>query len=115
MELEIPIVDLDESFEECAKTVKHACEKHGFFAIKGIPEEITAEALDHMKRFFALSEEVKQSLVVDVGHGYIPYGVQNLDPEHQTKGDMKEGMLQSCSEYRNEINSYKHFLPCMLF
>ncbi|KAJ8907492.1 hypothetical protein NDN08_007603 [Rhodosorus marinus] len=90
MELEIPIVDLDQSFEECAKVVKHACERHGFFAIKGIPEEITSGALDHMKRFFALSEEEKRSLTVDDGHGYIPYGGQKLDPKHQTKGDTKE-------------------------
>uniref|UniRef100_A0A7S0BDQ9 Fe2OG dioxygenase domain-containing protein n=1 Tax=Rhodosorus marinus TaxID=101924 RepID=A0A7S0BDQ9_9RHOD len=90
MELEIPVVDLDQSFEESAKVVKHACERHGFFAIKGIPTEITSRALDYVKRFFALSEEEKHSLVLDVGHGYIPYGLQTLDPKHQTRGDMKE-------------------------
>jgi len=93
MELEIPVVDLDQSFEESAKVVKHACERHGFFAIKGIPTEITSRALDYVKRFFALSEEEKHSLVLDVGHGYIPYGLQTLDPKHQTRGDMKEGRL----------------------
>lgn len=46
-----------------AKELYDACSNVGFFYAKGhgVPEELVAETFDYMKRFFALSDEVKMS------------------------------------------------------
>lgn len=90
----VPVVRLDVSEVEAGRIVKEACTEYGFFYLEGhgLSEKDLDEHLRQCRRFFQLPEETKRSCLLNQNHrGYTPFCSETLDPEHQSKGDTKEG------------------------
>lgn len=90
----IPLVDVSADEAVAAARVHKACTESGFFYATGhgIPEELLSEVFRQFKAAFALPQEEKDRLLADENNrGYTPFAEETLDPEHQTRGDTKEG------------------------
>jgi len=90
----VPVVRLDISEEEASRIVREACTRYGFFYLEGhgVSEDYLDEHLRQCRRFFELPLEAKLSCLLNEDHrGYTPLCSETLDPEHQSKGDTKEG------------------------
>lgn len=104
---DIPVIDLREFFqsasdESLACTVaqlREACEQTGFFSIVGhaVPVEQVANTFDMARRFHALDDLVKKSLLMDrtdwqvKGVGYMPFRNRKLPT--RAKGNLNEAFI----------------------
>jgi isopenicillin N synthase-like dioxygenase len=80
-----------------AQDIGDACRNIGFFYITdhGIPESLIAETFAQAKRFFALPAAQKAEIAIENSachRGWFTIGGENLDPEKQASGDLKEGI-----------------------
>jgi hypothetical protein len=74
------VVDLSQSNESIAATVRQACVQHGFFYVvnHGIDDDLIKRLESLSRQFFALDESVKQRYAMKFGgrawRGYFPLG-----------------------------------------
>ncbi|EGN97900.1 hypothetical protein SERLA73DRAFT_74151 [Serpula lacrymans var. lacrymans S7.3] len=113
----IPIVDLEglsstspQVRSELAHQVRDACVNVGFLYVKnhGIPEDYIQNALDAMKRFFALSLENKMKVHFKTTpnyKGYSPLLSGNNDPNN--RGDLQEGFEFGWEEFNVRTDDEK--------
>ena len=82
---------------EVAKALREACINFGFMYVKnhGLPPTLIGDAFNWAKRFVTeLTPEQKAAVAMSVhgnNRGYFTIGEENLDPEKQKAGDLKEG------------------------
>lgn len=100
---EIPIVDFapflegtEEGRQKVAADIRHACLHAGFFYLKnhGVAEEEVSSIFETAHKFFALPQDEKEKASITMSRhnrGYIELERENLDPEGQQGGDLKEG------------------------
>ena len=91
---EVPVIDMSAPAADAAARVRAACIDSGFFYVRdhGVPKELIDAAFDANRRLFALPVEEKMKLLADGNfRGYTPMAEEKLDPDHQTRGDTKEG------------------------
>ena len=87
-----------------------ACLEVGFFYLvnHGIAPSLLSAVLSQSKKFFAQSLEEKMEVLQDSNNrGYTPYGHETLDPQHQSRGDTKEGYHISAEISANDPRSSK--------
>ena len=104
---DIPIIDLNEyllngndvSLEKIAVELHEACTQVGFCTIVGhqFPEKILTNAFAEAKRFHALADNLKQSILMDrddwpvKGVGYLPVSHRKLPA--RSKGNLNESIV----------------------
>ena len=83
-----------DSEKQLAVQLNYACRMHGFFYLvnHGIPEDLMASTFAQAKHFFTtLTTSQKRTALAIKSRGYTPLAEETLDPEHQSRGDTKEG------------------------
>ncbi|CAN0092914.1 unnamed protein product [Ascophyllum nodosum] len=88
----LPVVDMEDP--SAPAIIGKACKDFGFFYLEnhGVPEEVMRYVFDQSKAFFSLDIKEKMKVKADKNnHGYTPMHEEIVDPEHQSKGDTKEG------------------------
>jgi isopenicillin N synthase-like dioxygenase len=100
----IPVIDLAPFLRgtpaartATAQRIGAACRDIGFFYITnhGVPDALIAETFAQAKRFFALPPAQKSEIAIEKSachRGWFTIGGENLDPEKQATGDLKEGI-----------------------
>lgn len=97
---EIPIIDIaplvdGSDVEGVARQIGESCEQVGFFYVKnhGIPAELVERMYADTEKFFALPQQIKDSIHVaksgPTARGYIPADAENADKDMAT-ADLKE-------------------------
>jgi len=95
----IPTITLDTSWmqigSEDIKLLRESCESVGFFYLQ-IKDDDLVELLPRVfqlsKQFFALPADIKKKFSDhELNRGYTGMQEETLDPNHQSKGDTKEG------------------------
>lgn len=110
--IEIPVVDLEESFTSaegfhaCANAIAKACEDTGFFGIigHGVPVSAIHGALTSARRFFSLPLEEKlrvQRERAELNRAYIAFGTETLArlAGNETPPDHKEVFTVGPDDY----------------
>lgn len=104
---DIPVIDLAPYFladnvdllHETAAKLRDACERTGFFITIGhqVPQKLVEDMFVMVRRFHALDEATKQSLLMDQpgrvvgGAGYLPF--QNRKLPTRDKGNLNEAFI----------------------
>jgi isopenicillin N synthase-like dioxygenase len=100
----IPVIDLAPFLHgtpaehiATANAIGDACRNIGFFYVTnhGVPAPLIAETFAQAKRFFALPTAQKAEIAIEKSpchRGWFQIGGENLDPEKQAAGDLKEGI-----------------------
>ncbi|KAF2432418.1 Clavaminate synthase-like protein [Tothia fuscella] len=100
----LPVLDVNDSDPETARSLFDAVSKHGFVYIKNNRGEIPPQDIDEMfgssKEFFASPTESKAKFSVNSGSsgknsGWFSMNSETLDPEKQKRGDFKEAFNMS--------------------
>mmetsp|Transcript_94987 Transcript_94987/g.245369 ORF Transcript_94987/g.245369 Transcript_94987/m.245369 type:complete len:739 (+) Transcript_94987:128-2344(+) len=93
---DIPIIDLRLPEAKIIEQMRYACEVVGFMQVvgHGISEQLQERHMELQKRFFAMSEEVKQRLILNDEfpvRGYFGKGGEDLDQVLQEQVDSAGG------------------------
>lgn len=104
----LQIIDITNTDTITAEKLLNAASSQGFLMIEG--HDFTAKEVDLLfqisKEFFNLPTEYKRKIPIDESnHGYTDYGIENLDPTTQMKGDPKEAMNFCCLDFTNGESS----------
>jgi isopenicillin N synthase-like dioxygenase len=105
----IPTIDLTDP--DAASLVRRACTEWGFFYVTshGVPSETVRRTYEMSRRFFALTEAEKRTVLVnDKSRGFTPMCEETLDPAIQKGGDTKEGFYIGREPSASEIASHSH-------
>jgi len=91
----LPVIDMSQ--EDAHWQIGAAARDIGFFYIinHGVPEALIADVYARAQEFFALPAARKAEIAIEQSachRGYFVVGGENLDPEKQKAGDLKEGI-----------------------
>ncbi|DBB09057.1 TPA: hypothetical protein ACH3X3_007680 [Trebouxia sp. C0006] len=93
---EVHVIDLSSPDRKVAAAILHSCVTTGFFYVSnhGVAQQIIENQWQQNRAFFDLPLKEKLLILADSnGRGYTPFSAESLDPEHQSQGDTKEGLV----------------------